>query len=314
MKSVTSLFNIQYPIIQAGMVWCSGWKLAHAVSEAGGLGIIGAGSMSPDLLKEHIAKYQSNTHKPFAVNLPLLYKEVDQQIENIIAHQVPIVFTSAGSPVKYTRMLKDHNIVVVHVVSSVKFALKAQDAGVDAVVAEGFEAGGHNGREETTTLCLVPAVVDAVSIPVIAAGGISCGRSMFAAMALGAKGVQIGSRFAASAESSAHDLFKQQVLKAKEGDTELVLKQLNPVRIVKNGLYQQLKEAEVQCAPVEVIKEILGKGRSRKGIFEGDIQDGELEIGQVAMRIDAILPAATILSQIWSEYHHLKNNSSTIFP
>lgn len=312
--SLSQLFNIQYPIVQAGMVWCSGWKLARAVSEAGGLGIIGAGSMNPELLHEHITKFKLHSHKPFAVNLPLLYSHIDQHIKIVLQHQVPIVFTSAGSPSKYTQMFKEHGIKVVHVVSSVKFALKSQDAGVDAVVAEGFEAGGHNGREETTTFCLVPAVVEALSIPVIAAGGIVCGKTMYAACALGAKGVQIGSRFAASQESSAHMLFKEAVIKAKEGDTELILKQLNPVRMLKNELYQRLKQAELEGAAVSELQELLGKGRSRLGIFEGNIKDGELEIGQGAMRIAEVLPAARIINDIWTEYLDLKDNSNRLFP
>ena len=312
--SITRLFNIQYPIIQAGMVWCSGWKLAKAVSEAGGLGIIGAGSMSPELLNEHIIKYQSNCNKPFAVNLPLLYSNIDLHVQIVLQRQVPIVFTSAGSPSKYTKLFKEHHIRVVHVVSSVKFALKSQEAGVDAVVAEGFEAGGHNGREETTTFCLIPEVVEALSIPVIAAGGIACGKTMYAACALGARGVQIGSRFAASLESSAHILFKQSIIAAQEGDTELILKQLSPVRMLKNGLYSKIKDAELKGASVHDLQEILGKGKSRKGIFEGDIEGGELEIGQVSMRIQEIMPAASIIKDIWNEYLMLKENSHSLFP
>lgn len=314
MNTISKLFNIQYPIIQAGMVWCSGWKLARAVSEAGGLGIIGAGSMNPELLKEHIQKFKKNSNKPFAVNLPLLYTDIDKQVQTILDLGVPIVFTSAGSPSKYTKLLKENGIKVVHVVSSVKFALKSQDAGVDAVVAEGFEAGGHNGREETTTFCLIPAVTEAVSIPVIAAGGISCGKTMFAACALGAKGVQVGSRFAISEESSAHQLFKEKMIHVQEGDTELILKQLTPVRVVKNELYNELKRAELSAASLDDLKIILGKGKSKKGIFEGDIEHGELEIGQVAMRIKEILPAATILRSIWEEYVAIKENLSLNFP
>lgn len=312
--SISQLFNIQYPIIQAGMVWCSGWKLARAVSDAGGLGIIGAGSMSPELLEEHITKFKQHSYKPFAINLPLLYSHIDQQVQIILRQQVPIVFTSAGSPSKYTSLFKEHGIKVVHVVSSVKFALKSQEAGVDAVVAEGFEAGGHNGREETTTFCLIPAVAEAVSIPVIAAGGIACGKTMYAACALGAKGVQIGSRFATSIESSAHKLFKDSVIKAKEGDTDLVLKQLTPVRMLKNELHQQIRQAEIKGASIQELQELLGKGKSKKGIFEGDIEHGELEIGQVAMRIQEILPASRILQDIWQEYLYIKENSNILFP
>lgn len=314
MSTISKLFGIQYPIIQAGMVWCSGWKLARAVSDAGGLGIIGAGSMNPELLKEHIQKFRNNSTSPFAVNLPLIYADIDKQVQTIIDLKVPIVFTSAGSPAKYTKLFKEHDIKVVHVVSSVKFALKSQDAGVDAVVAEGFEAGGHNGREETTTFCLIPAVAEAVSIPVIAAGGIACGKTMFAACALGAKGVQIGSRFAISEESSAHQLFKEKMTRIYEGDTELILKQLTPVRVVKNELYDELKRAELNAASQDELRAILGKGKSKRGIFEGDIKHGELEIGQVAMRIKEILPAATILHNIWEEYNALKENLSLNFP
>lgn len=303
---ILNLFNIQYPIIQAGMVWCSGWKLAHAVSEAGGLGIIGAGSMSPSILQEHISKFKLNSSKPFAVNLPLIYNEIESQIDIIIKNQVPIVFTSAGNPNLYTKKFKDNGIKVVHVVSSVKFAVKAQDAGVDAIVGEGFEAGGHNGREETTTFCLIPAICDSVNIPVIAAGGIGCGRTMLAAMILGASAVQIGSLFAISKESSAHDLFKQKVISLKEGDTELTLKSLNPVRLIKNEFYELITQAEKSGSTPDQLKQILGKGRSRLGIFEGDLVNGELEIGQLSSRIRRIDGVVDIMNRLISEYNSIK--------
>ena len=299
---ITDLFQIRYPIIQAGMIWCSGWELASAVSNAGGLGIIGSGSMYPDVLKAHVRKCKTATNKPFAVNVPMLYPDIDQHIQTIIEEKVPIVFTSAGNPKTYTAALKEHGIKVVHVVSSVKFAKKVEDAGCDAVVAEGFEAGGHNGREETTTLCLIPMVADAVSIPVIAAGGIGSGRAMLACMALGAEGVQIGSRFAASEESSAHPHFKEAIVGAGEGSTELSLKQLTPVRLIKNAFYQQVKEAEERGASKEELQQLLGRGRAKKGMFEGDLEEGELEIGQVSAGIHNILPAAAILENIWQEY------------
>jgi enoyl-[acyl-carrier protein] reductase II len=299
---ITALFNIKYPIIQAGMVWCSGWKLASAVSNAGGLGLLGAGSMHPEVLAEHIIKYNKTTSNPFGVNVPLMYPQIDLIMDIIIKNKVPIVFTSAGNPKTWTKELKKSGICVVHVVSSVKFALKSEEAGVDAVVAEGFEAGGHNGREETTTFCLVPSVSEAVSIPVIAAGGIASGKSMLAAMALGADGVQIGSRFAASTESSAHDRFKQMIVEAKEGSTKLMLKQLAPVRLLKNKFYDQVQEAETKCASVEELRKLLGKGRAKKGMFEGDLDVGELEIGQVAASIRSVEPAGKILEDIWKEF------------
>ena len=305
---ITELFQIKYPIIQAGMVWCSGWELASAVSNAGALGIIGSGSMYPEILEEHIIKCKEATDKPFAVNVPLLYPDIDKHIDTIIKHEVPIVFTSAGNPKTWTGKLKEHGIKVVHVVSSVKFALKAQDAEVDAVVAEGFEAGGHNGREETTTLVLIPQVADAVDIPVIAAGGIASGRAMLACMALGADAVQIGSRFAASEESSAHLNFKQKIVETGEGGTELSLKGLTPVRLIKNGFYLQVKEAERACASIEQLRTLLGKGRAKKGMFEGELEEGELEIGQVAAHINDIKPAATIVKEIWEEYLETKKN------
>jgi len=299
---ITALFGIEYPIIQAGMIWCSGWELASAVSNAGGLGIIGAGSMYPEILKEHIRKCKAATNKPFAVNLPLLYPAIDQHIQTIIEEKVPIVFTSAGNPKTWTSILKDQGIKVVHVVSSVKFALKSEAAGVDAVVAEGFEAGGHNGREETTTLCLIPEVAKSLQIPLIAAGGIGSGRAMLAAFALGADAVQIGSRFVASEESSAHLHFKEAVVKAQEGDTELRLKSLTPVRLLKNGFYEQVKQAEEGKTSLEELRALLGKGRSKKGMFEGELEEGELEIGQVASQINEIRPAGDILKEIWEEF------------
>jgi len=301
-KRIQNLFNIQYPIIQAGMVWCSGWRLASAVSNAGGLGLIGAGSMHPPTLEEHIRKCKMATSKPFGVNVPLLYPEIEKLIKIIVAHEVKIVFTSAGNPATWTSYLKDRGITVVHVVSSVKFAKKSAQAGVDAVVAEGFEAGGHNGREETTTLCLIPMVREAVYIPLLAAGGIGSGRSMLAAMVLGADGVQIGTRFAASAESSAHDLFKKRITNSNEGETILTLKQLTPVRLIKNKLYEQIAQAESQCASKEDLAQLLGKGRSKRGIFEGDLEEGELEIGQVSAAIKEVKPAADIVKEIWDEY------------
>lgn len=304
---ITQLFNIEYPIIQAGMVWCSGWRLASAVSNAGGLGLIGAGSMSAEVLREHIQKCTAATDKPFGVNLPLLYAHIDQHIQVLLDEKVKIVFTSAGNPATYTSRLKEADITVVHVVSSSKFALKAQQAGVDAIVAEGFEAGGHNGREETTTLCLIPSVVDVVSIPVIAAGGIASGRAMLAAFALGAEGVQIGSAFAVSEESSAHQFFKQRVVESSEGETILTLKQLTPVRLLKNAFYDQVKAAETACASDEELKVLLSKGRSKKGIFEGDMQEGELEIGQVSAQLKAIKPAALIMKEIMDEFKSTKN-------
>ena len=268
---ITTLFDIEYPLIQAGMIWCSGWRLAAAVSNAGGLGIIGSGSMYPEVLEEHVLKCKEATDKPFAVNLPMLYPDIDKHIETIIKHKVPIVFTSAGNPKTWTAHLKSHGITVVHVVSSVKFALKAQEAGVDAIVAEGFEAGGHNGRDETTTLCLIPMVAAQLTVPLIAAGGIGTGRGMLAAMNLGADGVQIGSRFVATPESSAHENFKKVVVDAKEGDTLLTLKELTPVRLVKNEFFSKVEEAYQNCATEEDLKQLLGRGRAKKGMFEGDL-------------------------------------------
>lgn len=299
---ITKLFKIQYPIIQAGMVWCSGWELASAVSNAGGLGIIGAGSMYPEILKEHIQKCKQATNKAFAVNLPLLYPSIEAHIKTIIEENVPIVFTSAGNPKTWTSHLKEHGIVVVHVVSSSKFALKSEAAGVDAVVAEGFEAGGHNGREETTTLCLIPEVCAQVKIPVIAAGGIGSGKAMLAAFALGAEGVQIGSRFVLSEESSAHINYKKALLNAEEGSTEVRLKSVTPVRLLKNNFYEQIKAAEEKGASPEELLAILGKGRAKKGMFEGELIDGELEIGQVSAQFKKIQAAKEIVQEIWDEF------------
>jgi len=288
--------------VQAGMIWASGWRLASAVSNAGGLGLIGSGSMYPDVLREHIKKCKTATEKPFGVNVPMLYPDIDKHIEIIIEEKVPIVFTSAGNPKTWTSILKQHGITVVHVVSSSKFALKAQEAGCDAVVAEGFEAGGHNGKEETTTMVLIPAVCKAVSIPVIAAGGIATGRQMLAAMILGADGVQIGSRFVASVEASSHDDFKKLVIQANEGDTQLTLKKLTPVRLLKNNFYQQVSDAEKKGAPAEELQKLLGRGRAKKGMFEGNLEDGELEIGQVSAIIKNIKPAAEIIKEIYTSY------------
>ena len=299
---ITQLFGIRYPIIQAGMIWASGWRLASAVSNAGGLGIIGAGSMYPDVLREHIRKCKAATAHPFAVNIPLLYPDIDQHINIIIEEGVKIVFSSAGNPKTWTSILKEKGVTVVHVVSSSKFARKAEEAGCDAVVAEGFEAGGHNGREETTTLVLVPAVVEAVKIPVIAAGGIVNGRQMLATMVLGAEGVQLGSRFVASEEASSHINFKNAVISLQEGDTQLALKQLTPVRLIRNAFYEQVKAAELRGAGVEELQQILGRARAKKGMCEGDMQEGELEIGQAGALLDRILPAGEIVKKVWEEF------------
>jgi len=309
-NSVCSLFGIEYPIIQAGMIWCSGWELASAVSNAGGLGILGAGSMYPEVLREQILKCQAATSKPFGVNLPLLYPDIEKHVQTIIELNVPIVFTSAGNPKTWTETFKKAGITVVHVVSSSKFAKKSEDAGVDAVVAEGFEAGGHNGREETTTLCLIPAVRDAVSIPVIAAGGIGSGKAMLAAMVLGADGVQIGSRFVATPESSAHQAFKERVIDANEGDTLLTLKESTPVRLLRNEFFNQVMEAYARDASNEELNEILGRGRAKKGMYEGDMVNGELEIGQVSSTIKEIKPAADIVKEIILEYRQLLQTES----
>jgi enoyl-[acyl-carrier protein] reductase II len=311
-NKITELFGIQYPIVQGGMIWCSGWRLASAVSNAGGLGIIGSGSMYPDVLDEHIQKCKAATNNPFAVNLPMLYPDIDKHIETIIKHKVPIVFTSAGNPKTYTAYLKQHGITVVHVVASVKFALKAQEAGVDAIVAEGFEAGGHNGRDETTTLCLIPMVKNAVHIPVIAAGGIGTGRGMLAAMALGADGVQLGSRFAATVESSANDAFKQEIVKAKEGDTMLTLKEITPVRLIKNPFYQKVEAAYQNGANIEELTLLLGRGRAKKGMFEGDLEEGELEIGQISGLINDIKTAGEVVEDLVKEFRAAQEEISGI--
>lgn len=299
--SICQLFSIRYPIIQAGMIWASGWKLASAVSNAGGLGLLGAGSMYPDVLREHIQKCKAATDKPFGVNLPLLYPDIDKHVQIIIEEKVPIVFTSAGNPKTWTALLKQHGIKVVHVVSSSKFALKAQEAGCDAVVAEGFEAGGHNGREETTTMVLIPAVVKAVTIPVIAAGGIATGAQMAAALCLGASGVQVGSRFVATPEASSHLAFKEAVVNAEEGDTHLSLKQLTPVRLLKNKFFNEVYEAETRGANKEELMQLLGRARAKKGMFEGDMEEGELEIGQVSALIKEMKPAGEIVEELWQE-------------
>ncbi|MCB0474222.1 MAG: nitronate monooxygenase [Flavobacteriaceae bacterium] len=303
---ITELFNIEFPIVQAGMVWASGWRLASAVSNAGGLGLIGAGSMYPGVLLEHIQKCKQATDKPFGVNVPMLYPAMDEIMKIIVEQGVKIVFTSAGNPKTWTPYLKAHGIIVVHVVSSVKFALKAQEAGVDAVVAEGFEAGGHNGREETTTFTLIPMVREKIAIPLIAAGGIATGNSMLAAMVLGAEGVQVGSRFVASTEASSHINFKQRVVEAGDGDTHLTLKELTPVRLLKNKFYNQIQQLYEAGASVDQLREKLGRGRAKKGMFEGDLDEGELEIGQVAGLIHEIKPAAEILADLVSGYEKAK--------
>lgn len=303
---ITKLFGIQYPIIQAGMIWNSGWRLASAVSNSGGLGLIGAGSMYPDILKEHILKCKSATNKPFGINVPMLYPNIEEIMEIIIKEGIKIVFTSAGNPATYTSYLKSHGITVVHVVSNVKFALKAQKVGVDAIVAEGFEAGGHNGRDETTTFTLIPMVKEQIDIPLIAAGGIATGRGMLAAMVLGADAVQVGSRFVASDESSSHIAFKQMVVDAKDGDTELTLKELAPVRLLKNKFYEDVKNLYTKNPTVEDLKKLLGRARAKRGMFEGDLVEGELEIGQVAGLIHSIKPAGEIMSEIINEFELAK--------
>ena len=303
MNKICKLFNIQYPIIQGGMIWNSGWKLASAVSNSGGLGLIGAGSMYPEVFHEHIKKCKNATKKPFGVNLPMLYPQMDEMIKIILEEEVKIVFTSAGNPKTYTSFLQEHGITVVHVVPGVKFALKAQEAGVDAIVAEGFEAGGHNGRDETTTLCLIPMVKKELHIPIISAGGIATGNAMLAALNLGADGVQMGSRFAASEEASSHINFKNEIVKAKEGDTLLTLKELTPVRLLKNKFFNDVQLAIQNGANAEELKNLLGRGRAKKGMFEGDLNEGELEIGQVAGLIDDIKPVKEIIETIIKEYH-----------
>lgn len=303
---ICGLFGIKYPIIQAGMIWCSGWELASAVSNAGGLGIIGSGSMYPDVLRTHIQKCKQATDKPFAVNVPMLYPQIEDHINIIIEEGVKIVFTSAGNPKTWTKHLKDHGITVVHVVSSVKFALKAEEAGVDAVVAEGFEAGGHNGREETTTFCLIPMVKEKLSVPLIAAGGIATGKQMLAAMILGADAVQVGSRFVATPESSGHDNFKNMVVEAQEGATHLTLKELAPVRLLKNKFHADVMDAYANNATVEDLKTLLGRARAKRGMFEGDLEEGELEIGQISGLINEIKPAADIVEELMLEYKAAK--------
>lgn len=309
---ITELFNIKYPIIQGGMIWNSGWKLASAVSNAGGLGLIGAGSMYPEVLREHIQKCKLATDKPFGVNVPMLYPNLEEIIQIIVKEGVKIVFTSAGNPKTYTTFLKEKNITVAHVVSSVKFALKAQEAGVDAVVAEGFEAGGHNGREETTTFTLIPMVKEQLTIPLIAAGGIATGKGMLAAMVLGADGVQVGSRFAASKESSAHDAFKKVIVEAKEGDTILTLKELAPVRLIKNKFYEDVKNLYAINPTVEQLKELLGRARAKRGMFEGDLVEGELEIGQISGLIHDIKSAAQIVEEMMQEFETAKQEISQL--
>ncbi|MCX6209968.1 MAG: nitronate monooxygenase [Bacteroidetes bacterium] len=302
MNRIKQLFNIEYPIIQAGMIWASGWELASAVSNAGGLGLLGSGSMYPDVLKEQIKKCKAATNKPFGVNIPLLYADIESHIKTIIEEKVPIVFTSAGNPKTYTQYLKENGIKVVHVVSSSVFAQKAQAAGCDAVVAEGFEAGGHNGREETTTMVLIPQVCDAVTIPVIAAGGIATGRQMAASFALGASGVQVGSRFICTPEASSHIAFKEAIMNSKEGDTMLSMKKTVPVRLLKNSFFKQINEAENAGASADELAAILGRGRAKKGMFEGDLENGELEVGQVASMIKQIKPAGEVVKEIWDEF------------
>ncbi|MGJ8737318.1 NAD(P)H-dependent flavin oxidoreductase [Zobellia laminariae] len=309
---ITELFGIKYPIVQAGMIWTSGWRLASAVSNAGGLGLIGAGSMYPQVLREHIQKCQQATDKPFGVNVPMLYPDLDKLMEIIIELGVKIVFTSAGNPKTWTSYLQEKGIIVVHVVSSLKFAIKSQEAGVDAIVAEGFEAGGHNGRDETTTLTLIPAVKEKLDIPIIAAGGIATGAAMLATMILGADGVQVGSRFVASDEASSHPLFKQKVVEAGEGDTQLTLKELAPVRLIKNKFYQDVQTAYANGASKEDLISLLGRARAKRGIFEGDMEEGELEIGQVASLIHTIKPAASIVNDMMTEFEVAKKKVASL--
>ncbi|MBI5218129.1 MAG: nitronate monooxygenase [Bacteroidia bacterium] len=308
MNRITQLFNIKYPIIQAGMIWCSGWELASAVSNAGGLGLIGSGSMTPDILREHIQKCKKATDKPFGVNVPILFSFSEEFLKIIIEEKVKIVFTSAGNPAKYTTFLKAAGLTVVHVVANVKFAKKSEESGVDAVVAEGFEAGGHNGKEETTTMVLIPLVRESVSIPLIAAGGIGTGRGMLAAFALGAEGVQIGTRFVASLESSAHPDFKKKILETKDGDTHLTLKRIVPVRLIKNKFYEEVEKLELTGAPLDALSALLGRGRAKKGMFDGDLDDGELEIGQISGLINEIKPAADIVKKIINEFTQARND------
>lgn len=312
MNSINELFGIKYPIIQGGMIWCSGWELASAVSNAGGLGLIGSGSMYPDVLRRHIKKCKAATDKPFGVNIPLLYPDIEEHINIIIEEGVKIVFTSAGSPKKYTSRFQENGIIVVHVIANKKFALKCVEAGVDAIVAEGFEAGGHNGAEEITTMCLIPMIKDAVGIPLIAAGGIGSGKAMLAAMVLGADGVQIGSRFIASEECSAHINFKNKVVTADEGATDLTLKEVTAVRLMKNKFYKQIQDAYANNATIEDLKNLLGRGRAKKGMFEGDLEEGELEVGQVSAMIDTIMPVADIIDEIVEEFDLERNRVSSL--
>jgi len=304
---ICTLFGIKYPIIQAGMIWCSGWELAAAVSEAGGLGIIGAGSMYPDVLRSHIQKCKKATKKPFAVNVPLLYPDIDKVMEIIVEEGVKIVFTSAGNPMTWTSFLKQNGCKVVHVIANIKFAKKAEEAGVDALVAEGFEAGGHNGREETTTLVLIPMIRNITKLPLIAAGGIATGKAMLACMVLGADAVQLGTRFVASIESSGHEAFKKKVISLNEGDTVLTLKQLTPVRMIRNKFYADIETAQLRCATKDELQQLLGRARAKKGMFEGDMDEGELEIGQVAANVRTIKPAAEIVEELWEEFQTAKN-------
>ena len=312
MNRINELFGIKYPIIQGGMIWCSGWELASAVSNAGGLGLIGSGSMYPDVLRQHIKKCKAATDKPFGVNIPLLYPDIEEHINIIIEEGVKIVFTSAGSPKKYTSRFQENGIIVVHVIANKKFALKCVEAGVDAIVAEGFEAGGHNGAEEITTMCLIPMIKDAVGIPLIAAGGIGSGKAMLAAMVLGADGVQIGSRFITSEECSAHINFKNKVVTADEGATDLTLKEVTAVRLMKNKFYKQIQDAYANNATIEDLKNLLGRGRAKKGMFEGDLEEGELEVGQVSAMIDTIMPVADIIDEIVEEFDLERNRVSSL--
>ena len=314
MNPIRKLFGIEYPIVQAGMVWCSGWRLAAAVSNAGGLGLIGAGSMYPQVLREHIQKCKQATSKPFGINIPLLYPDIDQIMQIVIEEDVKIVFTSAGNPATWTGFLKERGITVVHVIANKKFAKKAEDCGIDAIVAEGFEAGGHNGREETTTLCLIPMIRERISIPLLAAGGIASGKAMLACMVLGADGVQIGSLFAASTESSAHQNFKQAIINADEGDTKVRLQSVVPVRLLKNTFYQKVEEAESACASRDTLIQLLGHGRAKRGMFEGDLDEGELEIGQIASDITEIKPAAEIMQTIWADFLRERDRICSLTP
>jgi len=312
MNRIKELFGIKYPIIQGGMIWCSGWELASAVSNAGGLGLIGSGSMYPEVLREHIKKCKKATDKPFGVNIPLMYPNIDEHIQIIIDEGVKIVFSSAGNPKKYTSYLQEKGIIVVHVIANTKFALKSVEAGVDAIVAEGFEAGGHNGKDEITTMCLIPKIADEVNIPVIAAGGIADGRAMLAAMCLGADGVQIGSRFAVCKESSAHENFKNYVFDAKDGATDLTLKEITAVRLLKNEFYQNIQEAYLAKATTKELKELLGRGRAKKGMFEGNLSEGELEIGQVSSMINKMQTSKEIIDEIIDDFNKVKSHLSTL--